>query len=307
MLRGGFVFLLTMCLASGCERTPFREVEVKFDAPPTTPTAAPGAPRKAGRTLRISVAGMESPSDTYVDYSRLFSAIAQRLGAEADFVQRRTYAEINQLLLDGQLDAALLCTGGYLDLMRRDPRAVEVLGVPLVNGSDTYHSLVVVPASSPAQSLAQLEGARFAFTDELSLTGRAWVVHELRMRGRAPDEFFTSTVFTRSHDRSISAVARGVVDGAAVHSVVFQHLLEKDPSLLRQLRVIQRSPAFGMTPVVVSKRLAPEERAKLRDVLLGLATDPQGTTLLGPLRIDGFAAPPPGLFDSAYDVVRGPP
>lgn len=307
MPRGGFspvVLLVALVAGSACERSPFREVGVSFQAP----TVEAPAPRvKVGRQLRISVAGMESPSDTYASYSRLFGAVAQRFGAEADFVQRRTYAEINQLLLDGELDAALLCTGGYLDLVRRDPGSVEVLAVPRVGGADTYQSLVIVPVASPVQSLAQLEGARFAFTDELSLTGRSWVMHELRRRGRRPDEFFSSTVFTRSHDRSVAAVARGVVDGAAVHSVVFQHLLEKDPTLLRQVRVVQRSPEFGMTPVVVSRRLPEEERARLREVLLGLAADPQGQALLGPLRIDGFTVATPGLFDSAYDVVQDRP
>lgn len=293
--------------ALACEEIPFREVEVKFDTTPALLPAPTPQPSKSRPVLRFSVAGMESPSDTYLDYSRLFDAVAQRLGAEADFVQRRTYAEINQLLVDGKLDAALLCTGGYLDLKRRAPGAVEVVGVPLVDGSDTYHSLVVVPVTSPARTLADLEGARFAFTDELSLTGRAWVLHELRARGRTADGFFRSTVFTRSHDRSLTAVTRGVVDGAAVHSVVFQHLVEKDPSLLRQVRVIQRSPAFGLTPLVVSTRLPPDARARLRDVLLGLAADPQGATLLGPLRIDSFAPAAPGHFDSAFVVVQGPP
>ncbi len=299
--------LLTALLALwGCERTPFREVSVSFQAPPVAQaTAAPTSP--TGPRLRVSVAGMESPSGTYAGYSRLFGALAQRLGAEADFVQRRTYAEVNQLLIKGELDAALLCTGGYLDLVRQAPDAVELVGVPRINGADTYQSLIIVPAGSPAQSLRHLEGTRFAFTDELSLTGRAWVLHELRTMGRSAEDFFSLTVFTRSHDRSVEAVLRGVADGAAVHSIVFQHLQEKDPTLLHKVRVIQRSPEFGMTPVVVSKRLAPEARARLREVLLGLSTDPEGPSLLSPLQIDRFTAPTPGLFDSAYDVVHAAP
>lgn len=308
-MRGSFWWLtlvLHLAACGSCERSPFREVPVSIDTP-VAKVEPPQAPAGLGRRFRVSVAGMESPSGTYAGYSRLFGEVARRLGADVDFVQRRTYAEVNQLLIAGELDAALLCTGGYLELQRRDPRAVELIGVPVVNGSDTYQSLIVVPADSPAQSLQQLEGARFAFTDELSLTGRAWVVHELRKLGRTPEDFFTATSFTRSHDRSVSAVARGAVDGAAVHSIVFQHLLEKDPGLLTKVRVIQRSPEFGMTPVVASQRLSAEMRARFKTVLIDLASDPEGAALMGPLHITRFEEAPPTLFDSAFDVVHATP
>lgn len=289
-----------------CDRSPFREVQVSFQAPAAAGAPVAPSPTRAPR-FRISVAGMESPSGTYEGYSRLFGEVARRLGSEADFVQRRTYAELNELLAKGELDAALLCTGGYLDLARRDRSAVEVSAVPIIHDSDTYQSLVIVPVASAATSLRDLQGARFAFTDELSLTGRAWVLHELRGFQQTPETFFSATVFTRSHDRSIAAVARGVVDGAAVHSIVFQHLLEKDPLLLEKVRIIQRSPEFGMTPVVASQRLSPEARARLREVLLGLSKDPAGAALLEALRIDRFAVAPPGLFDSASDVIEPAP
>lgn len=305
-MRGAKVTAVVLLLGlAGCERSPFREVQVSFEAPVVD---SPAVHREGSAPhFRVSVAGMESPSGTYSGYSRLFGEVAHRLGLEADFVQRRTYSEVNQLLIKGELDAALLCTGGYLDLARRDPNAVELISVPVINDSDTYQSLIIVPASSPVQSLRELAGTRFAFTDELSLTGRAWVVHELRTMGRTPETFFGATVFTRSHDRSVAAVARGVVEGAAVHSIVFQRLLEKDPDLLNKVRIIQRSPEFGMTPVVASRRLPPEARARLREVLLGLATDPGGAALLKPLRIDRFEVPPAGLFESASEMLEPQP
>lgn len=302
----GFSLLLTgMMGLCACERTPFREVPVSFAQPrPNAPTGA--ATLRDGATLRVSVAGMESPTGTYAAYSQLFGDVAGRLDAGVDFVQRRTYAEVNELLLKGELDAALLCTGGYLELVRREPKAVEIVGVPVVDGADTYQSLIIVPAASDARSLDELAGGRFAFTDELSLTGRAWVVHELRTKGMKPESFFKEITFTRSHDRSVAAVAKGLVDGAAVHSVVFQHLLEKDPGLTERVRVIQRSPGFGMTPVVVSTRLPPERREALKRVLLGLADDTAGRALLAPLHINRFESPGVGLFDSAIEVVQGP-
>jgi phosphonate transport system substrate-binding protein len=222
---------------------------------------------------------------------------------EVEFVQRRTYREVNDLLASGRLDAALVCTGGYLDLLARAPGAVELLAVPVVGGESTYESLVIVPAGGPARRVADLEGKRFAFTDELSFSGRAYVVRHLRDLGRDPTRFFGGVTYTQSHDRSITAVARGLVDGAAVHSHVFAHLLARDPQLASRIRVIHRSPPFGMMPVVVSTRLPPEERSRLRRVLLDLSRDPDGAAALETLHIDGFAEAAPGLFDTAAEVL----
>lgn len=288
-------------IALSCDASPFRAVDVDLATKPEggAPTSDPGEQR----LLRFSVAAVESPRDTYAAYSQLFERLGNRLGLSIEFVQRRTYREVNDLLASGGIDAALVCTGGYLDLLRRNPDAVEVLAVPVAGGESTYESLVIVPASSPATRVEELEGRRFAFTDELSFSGRAYVVRHVRELGHDPERFFSSITYTHSHDRSIAAVARRLVDGAAVHSLVFAHMLERDPQLSRRVRVIHRSPPFGMMPVVASTRLPAAERDRLRRVLLDLARDPEGAAALGVLKIDGFVRPEPGLFDSAALVV----
>jgi phosphonate transport system substrate-binding protein len=288
--------------AVACDATPFRVADI--DVAPAREARSPAlASSPPPPVLRFSVAAVESPRDTYASYSSLFERLGNRLGMQIEFVQRRTYREVNDLLASGRLDAGLVCTGGYLDLRSRAPGAVEVLAVPVAGGASTYESLVIVPAASRAQAVADLEGKRFAFTDELSFSGRAYLLHHLRSLGRDPDHFFGSVTYTQSHDRSIAATARGVVDGAAVHSLVFAHLVERDPRLATRVRVLHRSPPFGMMPVVASTHLPAAERARLRRVLVDLSRDPEGAAALATLGLDGFAEAPPGLFESAAAVV----
>jgi len=287
--------LLGLALAC-CDPTRFREVEVGAGGP--SPDARPAALEAAPR-LRFSVAAVESPRDTYSAYSRLFGRLAEQMGQGAEFVQRPSYREVNELLASGRIDVALLCTGGWLELKRTAPDAAEVLVVPVVHGEASYHSLVIVPAGSPALEIGDLAGKRFAYTDRLSLSGRSYVVRVLQDRGEAADRFFGSVTFTRSHDRSITAVARGIVDGAAVHSVVFAQMAARDPTLASRVRVIHRSPPFGAMPVVASTRLPPEVRRRLREALVGLADDPVGAGALGELGMERFRAAEPGLHEGA--------
>jgi phosphonate transport system substrate-binding protein len=297
--RSGAAALAALLLA--CDATPFRvaDVEIAREGDARTEKATG---RK--RTLRFSVATIESPRYTFAAYSRLFERLGNRLGMEVEFVQRRTYREVNDLITSGRLDAALICTGGYLDLSRRAPGAAELLAVPIVRGKTTYESLVIVPAGSAVVNINDLQGKDFAFTDELSFTGRAYVVRQLTELGRNPDRFFRRVTYTHAHDRSVTAVSRGIVDGASVHSHVLENMLERDPQLARRIRVIHRSPRFGIEPIVVSSRLDPEERQRLRRVLIDLPRDPEGAAALETLRIDGFAEPPAGLYESAARIVE---
>jgi phosphonate transport system substrate-binding protein len=283
-----------------CDGSPYRGVDLDTQTAAQPARALPAS----GKRLRVSVAAMLSPRDTYTSYSRLFERVGQRLGVEVELVQRRTYAEVNELLLTGRLDAALLCTGGYLELRAHAPSQFDVAAVPLRDGKATYESLIIVPASSGAKALGDLAGRKFAFTDELSFSGYAYAAKLLRDIGEEPRHFFGTVTFTRSHDRSVNAVAQHLMDGAAVDSLIYEDMVRRDPGLASATRIVHRSPPFGTMPVVVSTRLPPETRARIREVLLGLDRDPETAETLHVLHIDRFAIPPPGLYDAAALVVE---
>jgi phosphonate transport system substrate-binding protein len=284
-----------------CPSTPYPERKVDL-LPKGAPAVSELAPPAA--KLRFSVAAMLSPQGSLSAYSHLFELMAERTGYEVEFVQRKTYREVNDLLLAGQVDAALVCTGGYLELARSAPGKVELLAVPLVGGVTTYHSYVLVPAASPAKSMADLAGKRFAFTDELSLTGRAYAIHWLTRRGADPATFFGNVQLTRSHDRSVEAVAKGLVDGACVDSLIFDEMVKARPELGKAVRRIDVSPPFGAPPVVAATTIPADRRAAIRDVLLGLAKDAEGRKALAAIGFDGFAAVAPSHYDGARAVAE---
>ncbi len=304
MIAAVVLLVCTSWIAWKVAPTPYPEVEVDLSAAGLDGANRPRVPRE--EVLRLSVAAMLSPRSTYVDYARLFTKVGKLLGLETKLVQRRTYREVNDLIAAGEIDAALLCTGGYLELARRAPGAVEVVAVPVVGGKTTYRSLVIVPAGSKAARIDDLAGKRFAFTDELSLSGRLYIVHRLGQDGNDPARFFGSAIFTHSHDRSIEAVASGLVDGAAVDSLVYDYWTRQEPARALAMRVIHESPPFGTMPVVVSTRLPGRTRTRLRNVLLSLHEDPEALAAMRAIHFERFIVPEAGLFDSAAHVLEHP-
>lgn len=294
--------VIALSTAIACDSTPYEERSLA-----SSPRAdASSTERLPGPVLRMSVAAMLSPQETHSAYAELLTTLGHAVGSEIELVQRRSYREVNELLLDGRVDVALLCTGGYLELRARAPQAVDVVAVPITAGRATYESLVIVPAESPATDLASLAGKRFAFTDELSLSGRAYVVHALRALGADPASHFASSLFTHSHDRSVAAVANRLVDGAAVDSSVYDQLLRATPELGRRTRIIHRSPPFPNPPVVASLRLDAALRARLRATLLALHEQPAVGDALRRIGVDRFAPAEPALYDATTPFVGQP-
>ena len=250
--------------------------------------------------LRVAVAAVISPQGTAESYAALFEYLEQKLGRPVELIQRRTYAEVNELLRTGEVDMAFVCTSSYLIGKRQF--GLELLAAPQVNGEAAYHARLIVPATSSAQTLDDLRGRVFAFTDPTSFTGRVYPTYLLKEMGEQPETFFSRTFFTYSHDDAIRAVADGLADGASVDSLVLDFALKRDPSLAQKIRVIHTSPPFGIPPVVVSPSVRPQLRAELLDLLLKMDMDNTGRAALQALDYDRFVLIDDQSYQSAGKI-----
>lgn len=288
MAAAGYLFLV-LPGSGGGERVDFSQV--------AAPDAAGSRPR-----LRVAVAAMISPQRTWRSYGRLLRLIGGRLGREVEFVQRRTYAEVNELLAAGGVDVAFVCSGPYVD--GHDSFGLRLVAVPVVDGGTVYHSCVIVRRNSPFRSLADLRGRRFAYTDPRSNSGYLLPRYLLLRQGEDPDRFFGDTFFTHSHDKSIEAVAEGQADGAAVDSLVYEWFKNTAPRFTGQTRIIARSPACGIPPIVARPDLPPELYRRIRALFLSLHRDREAAALMARLGIERFVPGDDAMYDSVREIKR---
>jgi phosphonate transport system substrate-binding protein len=171
------------------------------------------------------------------------------------------------------------------------------LVVPQVHGETTYQSIILVPVASPAKTLLDLHGKRFASADIISTTGWLFPAMLLMDAGENPGKFFGEHVITGSHDRSLQAVVDGFVDGAAVHGIVYSQIVTEDPSALGKIRVLARSAPFGIPPIAVHPDLDPRLKKDILSVLLRMHEDIEGKSILTKLQIERFVVPDANLFD----------
>lgn len=126
------------------------------------------------------------------------------------------------------------------------------------------------------------------------------IVYRLALMGETSESFFSRYIFTYSHEHAIKAVADGLVNGAAVDSLIYDYFAVAEPEQLANTKIITRYGPFGGNPVVVPPGLDPALKKRLQELLLTMHQDPAGQQLLAALGIDRFVLPD----DAAYDSVR---
>jgi phosphonate transport system substrate-binding protein len=228
--------------------------------------------------------------------------MSRRLGRPVELVKRDSYRETMDLVQSGQLDFAWICDYPYLRL--RD--IVRLLAVPLYQGKPYYHCYLIVGAgNTDAKGFEDLRGKIFAYADRYSNTGYLTPRYELHKIGADPERFFRKTFFTLSHRKVVEAVASGLASGGAVDSYVWESLAVIEPELTRKTRIIWRSPPFGFPPLVAHRSNASDrDFQQMQQLLLGMATDPDGQKLLQELNLDGFSVQGPEIYDGVAEMMR---
>ena len=249
-------------------------------------------------TIRIGVASMITPVDTVKYYQEIIDYIGGRVGVPVQMVHRRTYDEMDRLLERGEVKIAFICSAPYVK--DREKFGVELLVAPSVNGSPKYHSYVIVHNDSPIKAFPELKGKAFAFTDPKSNSGKIYPTYLLKTMGFTPEGFFGRFQYSYSHNKSVEMVAKKIVDGAAVESIVYEYMLKTGSPYARQTKIIKRSPPYGIPPVVVTRNIDPMLKKKVKDAFLAMQKTPKGKAILDAMMIDGFVEVP----DKNYDGIR---
>lgn len=294
VLISGIIFA-TLIVISGCGRD---SDAVVVDFNKTIAVERPKSPIPELATLNVAVAAMISPKETFGYYRQLLDYIGEKLGREVQFIQRKTYGEINELLGIGQIDLAFICSGPYA--AGKEKYDLELVATPQVRQSRYYQSYLIVNKTSQFKRLEDLKGRVFAFTDPDSNTGKLVPTYWLFEIGEQPETYFSKTIYTYSHDNSILAVAKALVDGAAIDGLIWEYYNQKDPVFTSRTRVIRKSEPYGIPPIVASKYLSSELKDRIRELFFEMHLDPRGQKILDELMIDRFLAP----RDEWYDTIR---
>ena len=156
-------------------------------------------------------------------------------------------------------DIGFICSPSYRWLRPN----VELLPLPVpcesrAAGRPVYFGDVVVRANAAITGIEQLRGGTWAYNDRNSRSG--W----FSMLERVGESFFSRTVHSGSHLRSIELVRSGAADAAAIDSNVlaFQNVTD--------LAVLESWGPFGIQPTIVRSRVDSASKSRIAQALLSI-------------------------------------
>ncbi len=224
--------------------------------------------------------------------------LEHKLGRKVEFVLRKSYREVMDLLDSGGIEFAWIC--GYPYVQKREPESLRLLTVPIYRGAPRYHSYIIVHNSSPYRRLDDLKGKVFAFSDPDSNSGFLYPLTLMIKKGETSETFFRQTFFTFNHAETVQAVSEQVADGGAVDSYIWEYLAIFRPDITEQTRIIKKSPGFGFPPIVSRLGVKANTVEMMKNTLEKMDQDSTGKALLAQLKLDGFG----NYSDSLFNEIR---
>lgn len=224
-------------------------------------------------------------------YESVVAAVSRELNVPARLVVGESLDQLEA----GTIDFAFVCGLPYVRMSDRlSPLAAPVVMGERYQGRPIYFSDVIVNASNPAQSLAGLRGATWAYNEPDSHSGYLVTLHKLVQMDERPS-FFSRWVKTGFHQESISRVADGSIDASAIDSQVLAVELRDHPELASRIRIIDVLGPSTIQPLVVTTGVD----ASLAEGVQSVVTAMRGDGLERGL-VERFVA----IDDAGYDDIR---
>ena len=225
--------------------------------------------------LRFGAFPSSDPDKLLSVMRELGTYLTEQIGEPVNVVITRDYKETAARLAEGSLDLAWLGALNYVQVVEEVPGTrylATYVNRSVATGkvSPYYHSVIVVGANSGIDTLADLKGKRFAFTDPGSTSGYAYPVHLLRKNGIDPKRDLAKVFFLKRHDRIIDALLSGAVDAGALADDVYYG---KRARYGDALKVIAQSDPIPMVALVASSRLDAKTAARVQAALVALPPD----------------------------------
>lgn len=245
------------------------------------------------RVIRVALLPDENASTIVQNAQPLKAHLEKTLSRPVELVVTTDYSSMIEAMRFGRIEVAYFGPLSYV--LARSKSEIEAFAVGVSRGSPTYTSVVIVPADSPAKSVADLKGTTVAYGDNASTSSHLVPRAMLQDRGLVANRDY-KTVYVGAHDAVARTVEAGRVQAGALSRPIFDSLVKGGKIDGAKVRVLAETAAIPNYPIAYQSKLPAELKAQIRAAFLDLK-DP---AILKTFRAEGFVA----TDDRAYDVLR---
>jgi len=240
--------------------------------------------------LKFGSVAMDIPAVMHRKLTPLTEYLSQSINRPVSLQLSPNMASAINEVASNNVDLAYLTPVAYIKAHKKGD--TDILVKTVTNNKASFQLMIVVRKDSPIKTIADLEGAEFAFGDKAALLQRAVVVGS-----GMPLKKLGSYKFIGHYDN----IARGVQVGDFDAGILKDTKAFKWES--KGLRILYSSPALPPYNIAVSSKLDRAIRNKLKNAFLALDdSNPRHRAIIKALskKYNGFAP----AKDADYDVVR---
>jgi phosphonate transport system substrate-binding protein len=221
-------------------------------------------------------------------YQVLKKYLFDRLGITVNFTSLSRYGNITEHFSYEKMDGAFF--GSFTYALAHRQLGVEPLARPVnLDGTSTYHGYVFVRKDSGIRSTADMKGKRFAFVERATLAGYLFPLAYFKAAGISnPHAFLGESFFAGSHDAAILAVLNREADIGAAKNTIYDQMSVENPRIEKELVILAASGVVPQNCLAVRKDLEPELKSALKQALLEMDKNDEGTEALRRFGARGF-------------------
>ena len=255
-----------------------------------------GGSGAAEETLRVGLVPNQSPEEVKAEYQPLEEYLSNELDVPVELTVPTSYNAVVEAMTSGELDLAYF--GGLTYVQARERADVHplVTEVNPLTGDTTYKSLIIAPAGSDIEKVADIKGKTFAFGSPSSTSGSLYPSIMLKEAGIDYRTDLANSTYTGGHDATAQAVANGSVDAGGLEDRILYDLQEEGVIDEDDIRVVSESDPIEGYPWVVRDALD----ENLKETLAQAFLDIDDRELLLLLRAQGYER----VQASDYDYIE---
>lgn len=254
----------------------------------------------ARETLRVILIPADGGTEdgTRADYEPVFRAVSGMTGLGFDIKVAQSYATVVEALCNGGADIAFV--GPVTYIQARDRGCADLLAVGVEKNQSIYYAGIFARAASPIRAIGDLKGKRVAFGDVNSTSSFVYPMAMIVDAGLDPVRDLGAIRMTGSHADSLAALVHGQADAAALSFDSFEKAVREQAVDPAEIRIVAKSAPIPYPPLIMSARLAPAAKARLRDAFARVDKAPG----VKPEMIRGYGGKMVDRYDTGFSSAQ---
>ncbi|WP_122689929.1 phosphonate ABC transporter substrate-binding protein [Pseudomonas viridiflava] len=254
-------------------------------------TCAMGTAQAEEKVINFGIMSTESSQNLKTIWQPFLDDMSKKTGLKVNATFASDYAGLIQGMRFNKVDVAWLGNKAAMEAVDRSNGEIFAQ-TSAANGAAGYWSLLIVRKDSPINSIEDMlknaKSLTFGNGDPNSTSGYLVPGYYVFAKNHVDASTAFKRTLNSSHEVNALSVAKGQLDVATFNTESWDRLAVTQPDKVEQLKVIWKSPLIPADPMVWSKALSDENKAKIREFFASYGDTDEEKTVLKNMQLGKF-------------------